>query len=134
MIKKNIASLYPLRDSLLKIGLVPWALQELESFRNVIASAKVSDNHRSAIDLREVWYDVLHKKLNEYGFVNGEPDDNTWEKRPKACFYFAIYLKDPAYHRPYHGYHLSSGREYQEQALNLLDDFTEALKSTEAIQ
>lgn len=104
--------------------LFTWALEELKSFRDHIAQFSVNDERsysRSFEALRSAWYDYMHQKLNMYDFRNGEPAENTWEKRPMACYWWELYQLAPEHYEPFYDHHCSS-RNRQEQMLNLLDD------------
>lgn len=105
-------------------GLFSWALEELQGFRDHIVQFPVNDECCYSISfeaLRSTWYDFIHQKLHVYDFRNGMPGENTWEKRPKACYWWEIYALAPEHYRPYYHRHCSS-RDRQEQMLNLLDD------------
>lgn len=104
-----------------------WIIAELTEFKLFIQTIKTDTRccySHSFNELRDSWYTHMHNKLNKYGFVNGEPEENTWEKRPKAKFWWLIYTCDPAYVRPYYSHHCSS-KERQEQMINMLDDLIE---------
>jgi hypothetical protein len=83
------AHMTALAKELIERNLVSGAIDELKIFKSIIIAAKI-DDIRSYSDsfenLRKQWFDYVHLKLNEYGFVNGEPKENTWDKRPKAAF------------------------------------------------
>lgn len=122
-----------LRYELTTRDLVKWAIDELKVLRGVIAGTPINDERsysRSFTELNKTWYNYIHAKLKEYDFVNGEPKENTWEKRPKACFWLEVYKSSPDHYRPFYDHHCSS-RCRQEQMLNLLDDTIKLL--TEAI-
>ena len=104
--------------------LFSWALAELESFRDHIVQFPVNDERGYSISfeaLRSTWYDFIHQKLRIYDFRNGMPEENTWEKRPRACYWWELYALSPDWYRPFYDHHCSS-KERQEQMLNLLDD------------
>lgn len=104
--------------------LFPWALDEIISFRNHISQFPVNDHTSYSMSfeaLRSTWYNFIHQKLLAFDFQNGMPEENTWKKRPKACYWWEIYALAPEHYRPYYHHHCSS-RERQEQMLNLLDD------------
>jgi hypothetical protein len=65
--------------------------------------------------------------LEECGFVNGKPDENTWEKNPKAMFWWCFFCTDAQYYRPYYGHHCGS-KQRKEQMLNMLSDALEYIR------
>jgi len=69
----------------------------------------------------------LYEQLDEHDFVNGEPQENTWDKRPKAAFFWELYKLGPEYYHPHYDHHCSS-KQRQEQMLNLLNDLQSFIK------
>lgn len=119
-----------LKAELIKSNLISWAISEMNEFLLLIKSFDGSDERsysKSFESLRSLWYDWIHLKLDEYDFVNGKPEENTWEKRPKACFWWEIYQRDPAYYPPYYDHHCSSNHR-QIQMINLIEDLIKLLK------
>ena len=86
----------------------------------------------SFIRLREFWFNIIHKKLDDYHFQNGETKLNTWELRPKANFWWMIYCAAPEYYRPFYDHHCSS-KQRQEQMVNLLSDILQELSITKEV-
>jgi hypothetical protein len=110
-------------------GMTFWAVEELKPFRIEIESTKVDDIRsysESFAILGKIWHNYMHYKLEGFGFVQGEPGENTWEKRPKACFWWEMYKTSPEHYRPFYDHHCSS-KQRQEQMLNLLHDIIEAI-------
>lgn len=101
-----------------------WAVKELREFLVYVETFVVDDGrsysktHQKAFS---EWYEYLHKKLKEYDFVNGKPEENTWEKRPKAFFWWCVCTTDPHYYRPFYDHHCSS-KELKEQMVNIISD------------
>jgi hypothetical protein len=71
-----------------------WALEELRDFLVFIKTFKVDDVDGYSNSFKKVfsnWHSYIHEKLNKYDFQNGKPEENTFEKRPKAKFWLCIY-------------------------------------------
>ena len=71
-------------------------------------------------------FDFLHKKLDEAGFVNGQPDQNTFEKNPDAHFWFSLYYFSTINFGRHHATTL-------EQRTALLEKLTELSKTLGAV-
>lgn len=70
-----------------------WATKQLKEFIEYIEKIEVTDEgmfSRSYENLHGKWFGYIYERLNESGFVNGEPEENTWEKRPKAAFWWCL--------------------------------------------
>lgn len=120
----------PIKEKLVEYSLVEWAKNELNDLKYLIENTVVNDERTYSASFEyinhKVWYAFIHEKLHTYDFVNGSPTENTWEKRPKACFWWEVYKLDPQYYFPYYDHHCSS-KNRQEQMLNALNDFLEIL-------
>jgi hypothetical protein len=119
-----------LQKYIISYGLQEYALKELELFKKHISEVIVDSERSYSASFKHLvdrWYDFLHNELHVTGFVNGEPQENTWEKRPKACLWWEVYAFEPRHWRPYYDHHCSS-KERQEQMLNCLDDIISCLK------
>jgi hypothetical protein len=95
-----------------------WALAELKDFVEWINTFKVDNYHGYSESHEKIfreWYLYIYEKLKEYGFVNGQPEENTWEKLPKAVFWWSINCTT------IEGYHLTS-REVQEKMIKLINE------------
>lgn len=111
------------------ICLKDWAINELNEFLKYVSILDTDDKRcysKSFSKLMKDWYEYIHEKLNKYDFVNGCPEENTWEKRPKAVFWFVIFSKDVQYQRPYYDHHCSS-KDRKEQIINCLNDLIETI-------
>jgi len=120
----------PIKEKLVEYSLVEWAKNELNDFKYMIENTLVDDLRsysESFGHINKVWYGFLHERLGTYGFVNGEPTENTWEKRAKAKFWWEVYGKDPQYYFPCYDHHCSS-KNRQEQMLNYLNNLLEILE------
>lgn len=94
-----------------------WAIKELSNFLVLIETFKVDDvgaYSNSFEKLFSSWYSYIHEKLNKYDFQNGKPEENTFEKRPKAKFWLCIYCTFIS------GHHLTS-REVQKKMVNTIN-------------
>lgn len=117
----------PLKVSLVNVNLLPWAINEIREFISLLEPFVGTDNYHTASPIQNQWYDWVHEKLHVFDFVNGEPTENTWEKRPKAKFWWEIYGSDPQYWFPCYDHHCSSNQR-KEQMLCLLNDMIMVLE------
>jgi hypothetical protein len=104
-----------------------WALGELQSFRERVLTFSIDDEicySRTYEDATEDWYNYIHEKLNEYNFVNGKPEEDTWEKRPRAAFWWCLYCTTPHNRCSHH----CSSKELREGMLSIIDEATKYLK------
>jgi len=105
------------------LDLLLWAFQGLQLFKAAVIEAPVDDMRsysHSFEALRKTWYNFLHARIDENDFVSGKPEENTWIKRPKACFWWQVYCADPQYYFPFYDHHCSS-KQRKEQMLNMID-------------
>ena len=124
-----------LKTSLEQFELTDWALNELKEFIDVIKNIKTDDEthySHSYKNFNDALSDHMHNKLMLHDFINGEPEENTWEKRPKVCFWWVLRTHDPMYYRPYSDHHASS-KQRQVQALNMLNDIISTIESVPKI-
>jgi len=107
-----------------------WAIEELKDFLGWINHVEVDTERcysKSYTYIYDCWNYYLHEKLKEYGFVNGKPEENTFEKRPKAAFWWIIYCTSVHNYRPFYDHHCSS-KEVKEQMINIVTDAIEYIK------
>lgn len=93
-----------------------WAINELEEFLKYIMNCQITkvDHITETDSLRTKWYNYLHEKLSSNNFMNGQPPENTWEKRPKAVFWWCIYCTNP------YARHHCSKEELKEQMIKII--------------
>jgi len=69
-------------------------VHELESFIQTITQAPGITEQRFYTGLDEYVSHKMafvHKKLKEVGFANAQPEKNTIENNPAACFWYTVY-------------------------------------------
>ncbi len=108
------------------ISLLEWGINEIRGFISFIEPFTVNDERLysdSFTNLEKTSFNYIHDKLNVFDFVNGEVKENTYEKRPKAAFWWDIYklFSTVQHYRPFYDHHCSS-KERKEQIMNLLND------------
>jgi hypothetical protein len=107
-----------------------WAIGEIEEFLSTVNGIYVDDergyshSHNSAY---KAWYSFIHDRLHRYGFVNGEPDRNTFDKNPKAAFWWKVYQINPLNYGPAYDHHCSS-RDIVNNMRVLLEDLIGFMK------
>jgi hypothetical protein len=110
---------------------VEWAIGEVEEFLSMVNAISVDDKRCYSASYEEAhkkWYTFLHDRLHKYGFANGEPDKNTFEKNPKAAFWWQIFMMNPYYYGPNYDHHGSS-REAVLNMKTMLEDLIGFLRS-----
>lgn len=97
-----------------------WVQENLEELHKKILNAKVTDDFID--EFRHGTYrkhkgNLIHHKLDEHGFINGEPKKNTIKLNPQASFWWQLYLQFICPMYPHH----SSSQLHQQMDLEILD-------------
>jgi len=78
-------------------------ISNMRKLISLVKRAKVTKKrgYQGLDNYRKVKYDFLHKMLDKEGFVNGDATKNTFEKNPKADFWYRVFgLADKAINHP----------------------------------